>query len=132
MEKFNAIKMLEKEQEKEDLMNRNFGKEDFYNHLYKFIEDYIDPYLISLNNKGALVYNPNSEDKEIIAKTMELKFLAKDLLEHLALGYVIKNGEMVLDFDIENKYEDFIYGDKKIKTEVANMFKSYIEERFLK
>ena len=132
MEKFNAIKMLEKEQEKEDLMNRNLGKEDFYNHLYKFIEDYIDPYLISLNNKGALVYNPNSEDKEIIAKTMELKFLAKDLLEHLALGYVIKNGEMVLDFDIENKYEDFIYGDKKIKTEVAHMFKSYIEERFLK
>ena len=132
MEKFNAIKMLEKEQEKENLMNRNFGKEDFYNHLYKFIEDYIDPYLISLNNKGALVYNPNSEDEEIIAKTMELKFLAKDLLEHLALGYVIKNGEMVLDFDIENKYEDFIYGDKKIKTEVANMFKAYIEERFLK
>ena len=132
MEKFNAIKMLEKEQEKENLMNRNFGKEDFYNHLYEFIEDYIDPYLISLNNKGALVYNPNSEDEEIIAKTMELKFLAKYLLEHLALGYVIKNGEMVLDFDIENKYEDFIYGDKKIKTEVANMFKAYIEERFLK
>ena len=132
MEKFNAIKMLEKEQEKEDLMNKNLWKEDFYPHLYKFIEDYIDPYLISLNNKGVLVYDPNSEDEEIIAKTMELKFLAKDLLEHLALGYVIKNGEMVLDFDIENKYEDFIFGDKKIKTEVANMFKTYIEERFLK
>ena len=132
MEKFNAIKMLEKEQEKEDLMNRNLGKEDFYNHLYKFIEDYIDPYLISLNNKGALVYNPNSEDEEIIAKTTELEILTKELLEHLAFGYEIKDNEMIVDYDNPSKYEDFIFGDKKIKTEVANMFKRYIEIRFLK
>lgn len=132
MEKFNAIKMLEKEQEKENLMNRNLGKEDFYNHLYEFIEDYIDPYLISLNNKGLLVYDPKSEDVEVIAKTTELEILTKELLENLAFGYEIKDNEMVVDYDNPSKYKDFIYGDKKIKTEVANMFKRYIEIRFLK
>ncbi len=132
MEKFNAIKMLEKEQEKENLMNRNLGKEDFYNHLYEFIEDYIDPYLISLNNKGLLVYDPKSEDVEVIAKTTELEILTKELLENLAFGYEIKDNEMVVDYDNPSKYKDFIYGDKKIRTEVANMFKRYIEIRFLK
>lgn len=132
MEKINAIKMLEKEQEKENLVNTNSGKEDFYNKLFAYIEDYIEPYLIGLNNKGLIQYDHKSEDEEIIAKTTDIEILTKELLENLALGYTIKNGEMVLDFDIENKYEDFIYGDKKIKTEVANMFKAYIEERFLK
>ena len=132
MEKINAIKMLEKEQEKENWVNTNSGKEDFYNKLFAYIEDYIEPYLIGLNNKGLIQYDHKSEDEEIIAKTTDIEILTKELLENLALGYTIKNGEMVLDFDIENKYEDFIYGDKKIKTEVANMFKAYIEERFLK
>ena len=39
MEKFNAIKILEEEQAKEDLANRNLGKEDFYNTLFPL--DYI-------------------------------------------------------------------------------------------
>lgn len=132
MEKFNAIKMLEKEQEKENLVNTNSGKEDFYNKLFAYIEDYIEPYLIGLNNKGLLQYDTKSEDEEIIAKTTELEILTKELLENLALGYTIKNGEMVVDYDNPSKYENFIFGDKKIKTEVANMFKAYIEERFLK
>ena len=132
MEKINVIKMLEEEQEKENLVHTNSGKEDFYNKLFAYIEDYIEPYLIGLNNKGLIQYDHKSEDEEIIAKTTDIEILTKELLENLALGYTIKNGEMVLDFDIENKYEDFIYGDKKIKTEVANMFKAYIEERFLK
>ena len=58
--------------------------------------------------------------------------MTKELLEHLAFGYEIKDNEMVVDYDNPSKYEDFIYGDKKIKTEVANMFKRYIEIRFLK
>jgi len=132
MEKFNAIKMLEKEQEKENLVNTNSGKEDFYNKLFAYIEDYIEPYLIGLNNKGLLKYDTKSEDEEIIAKTTELEILTKELLENLALGYTIKNGEIVVDYDNPSKYENFIFGDKKIKTEVANMFKAYIEERFLK
>jgi len=132
MEKFNAIKMLEKEQEKENLVNTNSGKEDFYNKLFAYIEDYIEPYLIGLNNKGLLQYDTKSEDEEIIAKTTELEILTKELLENLALGYTIKNGEIVVDYDNPSKYENFIFGDKKIKTEVANMFKAYIEERFLK
>ena len=132
MEKFNAIKMLEKEQEKENLVNTNSGKEDFYNKLFAYIEDYIEPYLIGLNNKGLLQYDTKSEDEEIIAKTTELEILTKELLEHLAFGYEIKDNEMIVDYDNSSKYEDFIFGDKKIKTEVANMFKRYIEIRFLK
>lgn len=132
MEKFNAIKMLEKEQEKEILVNTNSGKEDFYNKLYAYIEDYIEPYLIGLNNKGLIQYDPKSEDEEIIAKTTDIEILTKELLENLALGYTIENGEMVVNYDNPSKYENFIFGDKKIKTEVANMFKAYIEERFLK
>ena len=132
MEKINVIKMLEEEQEKENLVNTNSGKDYFYTHLFNFIEDYIDPYLISLNNKGLLVYDPKSEDTEVIAKTTELEILTKELLENLAFGYEIKDNEMVVDYDNPSKYEDFIYGDKKIKTEVANMFKRYIEIRFLK
>lgn len=132
MEKFNAIKMLEKEQEKENLINTNSGKEDFYNKLFAYIEDYIEPYLIGLNNKGLIQYDHKSEDEEIIAKTTDIEILTKELLENLALGYTIKNGEMVVDYDNPSKYENFIFGDKKIKTEVANMFKAYIEERFLK
>lgn len=132
MEKINVIKMLEEEQEKENLVNTNSGKDYFYTHLFNFIEDYIDPYLISLNNKGLLVYDPKSEDVEVIAKTTELEILTKELLENLAFGYEIKDNEMVVDYDNPSKYEDFIYGDKKIKTEVANMFKRYIEIRFLK
>ena len=132
MEKINVIKMLEEEQEKENLINTNSGKDYFYTHLFNFIEDYIDPYLISLNNKGLLVYDPKSEDVEVIAKTTELEILTKELLENLAFGYEIKDNEMVVDYDNPSKYEDFIYGDKKIKTEVANMFKRYIEIRFLK
>ena len=132
MEKINVIKMLEEEQEKENLINTNSGKDYFYTHLFNFIEDYIDPYLISLNNKGLLVYNPKSEDAEVIAKTTELEILTKELLENLAFGYEIKDNEMVVDYDNPSKYEDFIFGDKKIKTEVANMFKRYIEIRFLK
>lgn len=132
MEKFNAIKILKEEQAKEDLANRNLGKEDFYNTLFGFIEDYIEPYLIGLNNKGVLVYNPKSDDEEILSKTIELKLLAKELLENLAFGYIIKDGEMVVDYDNPSKYEDFIYGDNNIKTEVANIFKAYVEERFLK
>lgn len=132
MEKINVIKMLEEEQKKENLVNTNSGKDYFYTHLFNFIEDYIDPYLISLNNKGLLVYDPKSEDTEVIAKTTELEILTKELLENLAFGYEIKDNEMVVDYDNPSKYEDFIYGDKKIKTEVANMFKRYIEMRFLK
>jgi len=132
MEKINVIKMLEEEQKKENLVNTNSGKDYFYTHLFNFIEDYIDPYLISLNNKGLLVYDPKSEDTEVIAKTTELEILTKELLENLAFGYKIKDNEMVVDYDNPSKYEDFIYGDKKIKTEVANMFKRYIEMRFLK
>ena len=132
MKKINVIKMLEEEQEKENLINTNSGKDYFYTHLFNFIEDYIDPYLISLNNKGLLVYDPKSEDVEVIAKTTELEILTKELLENLAFGYEIKDNEMVVDYDNPSKYEDFIYGDKKIKTEVANMFKRYIEIRFLK
>ena len=132
MEKINVIKMLEEEQEKENLIYTNSGKDYFYTHLFNFIEDYIDPYLISLNNKGLLVYDPKSEDVEVIAKTTELEILTKELLENLAFGYEIKDNEMVVDYDNPSKYEDFIYGDKKIKTEVANMFKRYIEIRFLK
>ena len=132
MKKINVIKMLEEEQEKENLVNTNSGKDYFYTHLFNFIEDYIDPYLISLNNKGLLVYDPKSEDTEVIAKTTELEILTKELLENLAFGYEIKDNEMVVDYDNPSKYEDFIYGDKKIKTEVANMFKRYIEIRFLK
>ena len=132
MEKINVIKMLEEEQNKENLVNTNSGKDYFYTHLFNFIEDYIDPYLISLNNKGLLVYDPKSEDTEVIAKTTELEILTKELLENLAFGYEIKDNEMVVDYDNPSKYEDFIYGDKKIKTEVANMFKRYIEIRFLK
>lgn len=48
------------------------------------------------------------------------------------MGYEIKDNEMAVDYDNPSKYEDFIYGDKKIKTEVANMFKRYIEMKFLK
>ena len=132
MKKINVIKMLEEEQEKENLVNTNSGKDYFYTHLFNFIEDYIAPYLISLNNKGLLVYDPKSEDTEVIAKTTELEILTKELLENLAFGYEIKDNEMVVDYDNPSKYEDFIYGDKKIKTEVANMFKRYIEIRFLK
>ncbi len=132
MEKFNAIKMLEKEQEKENLVNTNSGKEEFYDKLFAYIEDYIEPYLIGLNNKGLIQYDPTSEDEDVIVKTNELEILTKDLLENLALGYTIKNGEMVVDDDNPSKYENFIFGDKNIKTEVANMFKAYIEERFLK
>lgn len=132
MEKINVIKMLEEEQNKENLVNTNSGKDYFYTHLFNFIEDYIDPYLISLNNKRLLVYDPKSEDAEVIAKTTELEILTKELLEHLAFGYEIKDNEMVVDYDNPSKYEDFIYGNKKIKTEVANMFKRYIEIRFLK
>ena len=124
--------MLEEEQEKENLINTNSGKDQFYTDLLNFIEDYIDPYLISLNNKGLLVYDPKSEDVEVIAKTTELEILTKELLENLAFGYEIKDNEMVVDYDNPSKYEDFIFGDKKIKTEVANMFKRYIEIRFLK
>ncbi len=132
MEKFNAIKMLEKEQEKENLVNTNSGKEEFYDKLFAYIEDYIEPYLIGLNNKGLIQYDTESENEEIIAKTTELEILTKELLENLALGYTIENGKMVVDYDNPSKYENFIFGDKKIKTEVANMFKAYIEERFLK
>ena len=91
MEKINVIKMLEEEQEKENLVNTNSGKDYFYTHLFNFIEDYIDPYLISLNNKGLLVYDPKSEDAEVIAKTTELEILTKELLENLAFGYEIKD-----------------------------------------
>ena len=132
MEKINVIKMLEEEQKKENLVNTNSGKDYFYTHLFNFIEDYINPYLISLNNKSLLVYDPKSEDAEIIAKTTELEILTKELLENLAFGYEIKDNEMVVAYDNPSKYEDFIFGDKKIKTEVANMFKRYIEIRFLK
>ncbi len=132
MEKFNAIKMLEKEQEKENLVNTNSGKEEFYDKLFAYIEDYIEPYLIGLNNKGLIQYDTESENEEIIAKTTELEILTKELLENLALGYTIENDKMVVDYDNPSKYENFIFGDKKIKTEVANMFKAYIEERFLK
>ena len=132
MEKINVIKMLAEEQNKENLVNTNSGKDYFYTHLFNFIEDYIDPYLISLNNKGLLVYDPKSEDVEVIAKTTELEILTKELLENLAFGYEIKDNDMVVDYDNPSKYEDFIFGDKKIKTEVANMFKRYIEIRFLK
>ena len=132
MEKFNAIKMLEKEQEKENLVNTNSGKEEFYDKLFAYIEDYIEPYLIGLNNKGLIQYDTESENEEIIAKTTELEILTKELLENLALGYTIENDKMVVDYDTPSKYENFIFGDKKIKTEVANMFKAYIEERFLK
>ena len=132
MEKFNAIKMLEKEQEKENLVNTNSGKEEFYDKLFAYIEDYIEPYLIGLNNKGLIQYDTESENEEIIAKTTELEILTKDLLENLALGYIIKDDEMIIDYDNPSKYENFIYGNKSIKTEVANMFKAYIETRFLK
>ena len=132
MEKINVIKMLEEEQEKANLVNTNSGKDYFYTHLFNFIEDYINPYLISLNNKGLLVYDPKSEDVEVIAKTTELEILTKELLGHLAFGYEIQDNEMVVNYDNPSKYEDFIFGDKKIKTEVANMFKRYIEIRFLK
>ena len=132
MKKINVIKMLEEEQKKENLVNTNSGKDYFYTHLFNFIEDYINPYLISLNNKSLLVYDPKSEDAEIIAKTTELEILTKELLENLAFGYEIKDNEMVVAYDNPSKYEDFKFGDKKIKTEVANMFKRYIEIRFLK
>ena len=80
MEKINAIKMLEKEQEKENLVNTNSGKEDFYNKLFAYIEDYIEPYLIGLNNKGLIQYDHKSEDEEIIAKTTDIEILTKELL----------------------------------------------------
>lgn len=85
MEKFNAIKMLEEEQKDNELFYRNLGKEHHQKQLTKFVNKYIFPQLVKLNNEGKITYNLNADDKDIFFKSKQLEIYVYQVVEKLAL-----------------------------------------------
>lgn len=85
MEKFNAIKILEEEQKDNELFYRNLGKEHYKKQLTKFVNKYIFPQLVKLNNEGKITYNLNTDDKNIFFKSKQLEIYVYQIVEELTL-----------------------------------------------
>lgn len=85
MEKFNAIKILEEEQKDNELFYRNLGKEHYQKQLTKFVNKYIFPQLVKLNNEGKITYNLNTDDKNIFFKSKQLEIYVYQIIEELTL-----------------------------------------------
>ena len=63
MEKFNAIKILEKELEDKNIFDRNLSKEHYMNSVYKFVEVYLKPNLRrKLINENLIVPKEMAEE----------------------------------------------------------------------
>mgnify|MGYP003292778827 CR=1 FL=1 len=117
MKNFNAIKILEEQQQEEDLMRRNLGKENYMASVYKFIDDYIKPRLEKL-------YSSNNNDFENFKQLKQLEIFTTHLVNDLGL---MTDDE---EYSMLNKDEiDFLGKDKKIKTQVANKICEYIDRR---
>ncbi len=150
MEKINVLKLIEEQQETSDLFSRNLSKEDFMNRLYDFLDNYVKPRLIKLNQKNRIKYNPNSDDKETLELTSRIdrtiphllntSILSKNFNEENSLDDIEEEIEDDIDLDNEldetkeeekeNIFYNLVYKDRKTKNKLADLFCEYLARRY--
>ena len=150
MEKINVLKLIEEQQETSDLFSRNLSKEDFMNRLYDFVDNYVKPRLIKLNQKNRIKYNPNSDDKETLELTSRIdrtiphllntSILSKNFNEENSLDDIEEEIEDDIDLDNEldetkeeekeNIFYNLVYKDRKTKNKLADLFCEYLVRRY--
>lgn len=150
MEKINVLKLIEEEQETSNLFSRNLSKEDFMNRLYDFVDNYVKPRLIKLNQKNRIKYNPNSDDEETLELTSRIdrtiphllntSILSKNFNEENDFNDIEEEIEDDIDIDNElneteedekeNIFYNLVYKDRKTKNKLADLFCEYLVRRY--
>ncbi len=120
LKKFNAIHILEKEQKQNDLIHQNKGKEHYQNKLTRFINKYILPQLVKLDNEGKITYNLNTDDKDIYLRSIQLEMYLYDIVDELA------NQNANIDFLGTNDKELIKEVVRDILDFVLNTYEQYI------
>lgn len=138
MEKINVLKLIEEKQEINDLFSRNVSKEDFMNRLYDFVDNYVKPRLIKLNQKNRIKYDPNSNDEETLEITSRIDRTIPQLLNESILSKTfnevedLDNEENIdeVQEEKENVFYNLVYKDRKTKNNLADLFCEYLVRRY--
>ncbi len=130
MNKFNVMKILEKQKKEKELLHKDLEKEEYLKKVYSFIDDYVKPLLEKTTNNITYGFTDDF-DTFILSKKVEdlliytIKILGlignnmfNDIEEHQLLQNALLNEEI-----------GFLNKDKKIKKQVATKLCGYITKR---